>query len=149
MWIIATHWAVMLHKSVHGFKIMQKHVYRRTSNVGVGRSNSADPRVRHRHVRVGAALAAALPGPLGQGKGTTAGVAPAHFGDLPKRTGKILLQAVEMSKIILEIPIDICYTDSVPLYLAQTKHFLPPRGSVSADKFVRKVSNWKTIPSIS
>ena len=44
---------------------------------------------------------------------------------LTNGTGKILLQAVEMSKIILEIPIDICYTDSVPLYLAQTKHFLP------------------------
>ena len=58
---------------------MQKHVYRRTSTVGVGRSNSADPRVWHRHVRVGAALAAALLGPVGQEKGTTAGVAPARF----------------------------------------------------------------------
>ena len=128
MWIIATHWAVMLHKSVHGFKIMQKHVYRRTSNVGVGRSNSVDPRVRHRYARVGAALAAALLVPLGQGKGTTAGVAPAHFGDLPKRTGKILLQAVEMSKIILEILIDICYTDSVPLYIWHRQNTSCPTG---------------------
>ena len=58
---------------------MQKHVYRRTSNVGVGRSNSVDPRVRHRYIRAGAALAAALLGLVGQGKGTTAGVAPARF----------------------------------------------------------------------
>ena len=52
-------------------------------------------------------------------------------------------------KIILEIPIDICYTDTVP-DLTGTDETLPaPWGSVSADKFVRKVSNWKTIPSIS
>ena len=126
MWIIATHWAVMLHKSVHGFKIMQKHVYRRTSNVGVGRSNSADPRVRHRYIRVGAALTAALlVPPWDKGKGRPQGSPLRASAKLTNGTGKILLQAVEMSKIILEIPIDICYTDSVPLYLAQTKHFLP------------------------
>ena len=68
---------------------------------------------------------------------------------LTNGTGKILLQAVEMSKIILEIPIDICYTDSVPLYIGTDETLPALRGSVSADKFVRKVSNWKTIPSIS
>ena len=52
-------------------------------------------------------------------------------------------------KIILEIRIDICYTDSVPYYCGTDETLPAPRGSVSADKFVRKVSNWKTIPSIS
>ena len=52
-------------------------------------------------------------------------------------------------KIILEIRIDICYTDFVPSYAGTDETLPAPRGSVSADKFVRKVSNWKTIPSIS
>ena len=54
-----------------------------------------------------------------------------------------------IGKIILEIRIDICYTDSVPEYVGTDETLPAPRGSVSADKFVRKVSNWKTIPSIS
>ena len=52
-------------------------------------------------------------------------------------------------KIILEIRIDICYTDFVPSSVGTDETLPAPRGSVSADKFVRKVSNWKTIPSIS
>ena len=130
MWIIATQTAVVLHKSVHGFKFIQKHVYRRTSDVGVGRA-----------VRCfcggGGFFSDGEPRP-------SAGWEPAA-GTVWKKT----VMSGRKGKIILEICIDMCYTDSVPV-AAGTDETLPaPRGSVSADKFVRKVSNWKTIPSIS
>ena len=66
-------------------------------------------------------------------------------GTVWKKTG----MSGRKGKIILEIRIDICYTDSVPSYVGANVTLPAPRGSVSADKFVRKVSNWKTIPSIS
>ena len=63
--------------------------------------------------------------------------------------GKKRVLSVEIGKIILEIHIDICYTVFVPYRLGTDETLPALRGSVSADKFVRKVSNWKTIPSIS
>ena len=80
---------------------------------------------------------------------TTMHTCPRGVEKVCRRNWKKTVEDRGNGKIILEIPIDICYTDTVP-DLTGTDETLPaPRGSVSADKFVRKVSNWKTIPSIS
>ena len=85
---------------------MQKHVYRRTSNVVLGRAELWIANEKSPSDRPGLML-----GNPGTG---VSGIQSPHFGKFALRGRKKRMRLVENEKIILEIRIDICYTHFVP-----------------------------------